>query len=195
MAAKSELLTLLEREAAAEREQILKDGRAQAETLVAQARREAEEHLAATRSRLEAEAKAALVKARSTAQLRAASMVLQAKEQEIARIFASAEAELARFARDPQRYAETLRAFIEEGLRGFEGQAVITVNPADQAIAQELVRARGWNATVQSDASVQGGARISSPDGRFVVTNTVASRLERARPALAAEVARVLWES
>jgi vacuolar-type H+-ATPase subunit E/Vma4 len=194
VATSSELLTLLEREAVAEREQVLDEGRAQADTTRAQARREADEHLTATRSRVEAEAKAALVKAQSTAQLRAAAMVLQAKEEEVARIFAAAEAELARLVDDPQRYPDVLRAFIEEGLREFEGQAVVTVNPADQPVAQELIRTRGWDGTVQADASVRGGARVSTPDGRFVVTNTVSSRLERARPALAAEVAQVLWE-
>jgi vacuolar-type H+-ATPase subunit E/Vma4 len=194
VATSSELLTLLEREAVAEREQVLNDGRAQADITRARARQEADEYLTAARGRLEAEARAALVKAQSTAQLRAASMVLQAKEEEVARVFAAAEAELGRLVNDPQRYPDILRAFIEEGLRGFEGSAVVTVNPADQSIAQELMRARGWDGTVQTDAAVHGGARVSSPDGRFVVTNTVSSRLERARPALAAEVAQVLWE-
>ncbi|MGQ0571983.1 MAG: V-type ATP synthase subunit E family protein [Armatimonadota bacterium] len=41
---------------------------------------------------------------------------------------------------------------------------------------------------------MQGGVRVASPNGRFVVTNTLTSRLERARPALAAEVAKALWE-
>jgi vacuolar-type H+-ATPase subunit E/Vma4 len=194
VATNSELITLLEREATAEREQILNDARTQADEFRAQARREAEEYLAATRARLEADARAALVKAQSTAQLRAASLVLQAKEQEIARVFTAAEAELAKFARDPQRYPAALRAFIEEGVQGLQGRAVVTVNPADQVLVQDLVRHRGWDATVQTDPAVQGGARISSSDARFVVTNTLASRLERARPALAAEVARALWD-
>jgi vacuolar-type H+-ATPase subunit E/Vma4 len=195
VATSSELITLLEREAEAERGRVLAEARAQAEQMRAAAQREADEHLASARARLEAEAKATLVKAQSTAQLRAASMVLRAKEEEIARVFSAAEAELAKLVRDPQRYPDALRAFIEEGLAGFAERAVVTVNPADQAIAQELARARGWTVTVQADPAVQGGVRVSSPDGRFVVTNTARSRLERARPALAAEVAKTLWES
>jgi vacuolar-type H+-ATPase subunit E/Vma4 len=194
VATSSELVTLLEREAAAEREQILSDARSQADEVRAQAKREADEQLAATRARLEADAKAALVKAQSTAQLRTSSLVLQAKEEEIARAFAAAEVELSKFIRDPQRYPAALRAFIEEGVRGLQGRAVVTVSPADHVLVQDLVRHRGWDVTVQTDPAVQGGARVGSPDGRFVVTNTVASRLERARPALAAEVAKVLWE-
>lgn len=189
----SELITLLEREAAAERAQILDDARAQADGLRAEAKREADESLAATRSRLEAEAKAALVKAQSTAQLRASSLVLQAKEEELARVFAAAEEELAKFVRDPERYPASLRAFIEEGLQEFSGGQVVTVNPADEALAQELVRSRGEGVTIKTDPTVQGGTRISSPDGRLVVTNTVGSRFQRARPTLAAEVANILW--
>jgi vacuolar-type H+-ATPase subunit E/Vma4 len=194
VATSSELITLLEREAQAEREQVQADARAQAEQIRAAAQREADEYLTSARARFEAEAKAALVKAQSTAQLRAASMVLQAKEDEIARIFTAADAELARLVGEPQRYPDVLRAFIEEGLAGFAGRAAVIVNPADQAIAQELARARGWDVTVQTDPAVQGGVRVSSPDGRFVVTNTAKSRLERARPALAADVAKTLWE-
>lgn len=193
-ATNSELVTLLEREATAEREQVLNDARAQAEAIRAGARHEAEAYLAAARVRMEAEARTSLVKAQSTAQLRASSLVLQAKEEEIARVFAGAQAELAAFARDAQRYPAALQAFIEEGLRGLPGGAVVTVNPADQAVAEHLVRTRGWDATVQVDPAVRGGARIASPDGRFTVTNTLESRLERARPALAADLAKLLWE-
>ncbi|MGQ0572494.1 MAG: V-type ATP synthase subunit E [Armatimonadota bacterium] len=194
MAASSELITLLEREAAAEREQVLAEARTQAEAVRADARREADELLVGTRSRLEAEARAALVKAQSTAHLRASSRVLQVKEEEIARVFSAAESELARLASDGQRYPDALRSFVEEALQGVSGAAVVTVNPTDQALVADLVRQRGGDVTVRSDPAVHGGVHVASPDGRFMVTNTLTSRLERARPALAAEVAKALWE-
>lgn len=194
VATSPELVALLEREAAAEREQILNDARAQADAIRADARRAAEEYLSATRGRLEAEGRAALVKAQSTALLRSSALVLQAKEEAINLVFARAHDDLAALARDTQHYPAVLQAFIEESLGGIAGHAVVTVNPADQAAAEALVRTRGWDATVQADPAVWGGAQVSSPGGRFVVTNTLASRLERARPALAAEVAKILWE-
>lgn len=194
MAATSDLITLLEREAAAEREKVLAEARAQAEALRAQARSEAEALIADARARADAEAQAALVRARSAAQLRAQSMVLRAKEEEIARVFARARAELDAFAQDRERYPAALEAFIEECVRDLAGRAVISVNPADLPVAERLVRSRGWDATVQADPAIRGGVRVATPDGRFAVTNTLESRLERARPALAAEVARRLWE-
>lgn len=189
----SELITLLEREGAAEREQVLTEARAQAAAVTTEAKRQADEMLAAHKERLAAEAKAALVKAQSTAQLRAASLVLKVKDEAISTVFSGAEAELSRLVSNGQRYPAALRMFIEEGLRGFPGRALVAVNPADQSIAQALVKERGWEVTIQADPAVQGGARISSPDGRLVVTNTLTSRLDRARPMLAAEVAGVLW--
>ncbi len=194
MAASSELITLLEREATAEREKVLAEARAQAESIRADAQREAAELLTGTRARLEAETRSALVKAQSTTHLRASSMVLQAKEEQIAGVFKAAEAELGRLAGDGQRYPSALRSFVEEAHQGFGGPAVVTVNPADQAMVESLARERGWQVTVRTDPAVQGGVRVASPDGRFMVTNTMASRLERARPALAAQVARALWE-
>jgi len=68
------------------------------------------------------------------------------------------------------------------------------VNPADQTVVAGLIRLAGQDATVRSDQAPQGGVRVSSPDGRLVITNTLTFRLERARPSLAAQVARVLWE-
>ncbi len=193
MATSSELITLLEREAAAEREQILAEARTQAEAIRDAARKEAAAFLDGQRRRVEAEAKSALVKARSTTSLRASSLVLRAKEEEIARVFKAAEAELSRMAGDRQRYPAALRLFVEEALQGSAGPVVVTVNPADQATVESLVRERGGQVTVRTDPAVQGGVRVSSPDGRYVVTNTLASRSERARPALAAQVARTLW--
>jgi len=191
----SELITLLEREAAAERENILAEARAQTDTVVAEARRQAEEMLAAHKERLEAEARAARVRAQSTAHLRASSKVLQAKDEEIAQVFARAEAELARIPGDGQRYPAILRAFIDEGLGGLERAGVVTVNPADQSAAQALLKERGSAVNVRTDPAIVGGVKVTSPDGRFVLTNTLASRLERARPIVAADVARALWES
>lgn len=190
----SELVALLEREATAEREQVLSEARAQAEATCAAARRQAEEIVAAAGARFEADAKVAMVKAQSTAQLRAASLVLQAKEDEIGRVFARAEAELAKLPGDAQRYPAALRAFVEEALGSVTGHAIVTVNPSDEQVVQGLARVRGWDAEVRGDPSVRGGARVATPDGRFVVTNTLTSRLARARPGLVAEVAKRLWE-
>ncbi len=189
----SELITLLEREAAAEREQVLAEARAQAASLAVEAQRQADETLAAHTEQRAAETKAALVKAQSTAQLRAAALVLRAKEEAIAAVFAGVEAELAKLVGNGQRYPAALRLFIEEALQGFSGRAIISVNPADQPVVQAMVKERGWDVALQADPSVQGGARIASPDGRLIVTNTLSSRLDRARPVLSAEVARVLW--
>lgn len=191
----SDLITLLEREAAAERDGVLAEARAQAATLTADAQRQADEMLAAHKARLEAETRGALVKAQSTAHLRAAALVLRAKADAIAAVFADAQTELARLVHDGQRYPAALRHFIAEAVEGFPAGAIVSVNPADQPVAEALVKERGWNVTVRGDPEVQGGVRVALPDGRLVVTNTLASRLDRARPILVAELARVLWPS
>jgi V/A-type H+-transporting ATPase subunit E len=190
----SELIALLEREAQAEREKILADARARAEAIVAEARQQAAELLDGHRQRLEVAYRAALTRAQSTAQLRATALVLRAKEEEIGKVFAEAEAELARLARDPAAYPAALETFITEAVGSLGDAAVVTVHPADEPLAQAVVRRHGWPVQVATDPAVTGGVRVASADGRFVVTNTLASRLERARPMLAGEIARLLWE-
>ncbi len=190
----TELVRLLEREAAAERKRVIAEARAEAEAVLSNARTEAEEHLERQRLRLESERSAAAVRARSTANLRHSALVLRAKEEEIARVFARAEAELASFVGDSRRYPSVLRRFLEEGLGTIDGRAVVTVNPADRSVAEALIAEIGREAELRVDPSVKGGVLVATQDGRFVVTNTLASRLARARAALAAEVAEILWE-
>lgn len=190
---KSELVAILEKEAAAEAERVLREARAQAEQIAAAARKEAESVLDAARRSVEAERKAAQTRAQSAAQLRAASLVLQAKDAAIAEVFEKAHAELARVGRDREVYPRLLKALITEASAELSGRLIIEANPADVDAARRAVRELGLDVEVKGSADVSGGVVVSTTDGRFVVENTLASRLERVKPVLATEVANLLW--
>jgi len=189
----SELVAILERESAAEIERILAEARERAAQVTAEARRQAEDQLQAARERAEGERKAALARAGSAAQVRAAALVLRAKDRAIAEVFTRAEAELRRIQQDKARYAAALRALIREAATGLNGRLVVEVHPEDQDLSKRAVRDLGLDADVATSADVSGGVRVFTADRRFVVENTLASRVERVRPVLASEVARLLW--
>ncbi len=193
MTSQSELIAILEKEAAAEIERILADARAEAERLVQEARQQAEAELAAQRARAESEREAVETRARSAAALRASALVLQAKDQALAEVFQRAQAELARLAQDRGRYGALLRGLLREAASAVGGRVVVQVHPKDIELARQAVRDLGLDAEVQAADDVAGGVRVVSGDGRFVVENTLASRVERARAALAPEVAALLW--
>jgi len=48
---------------------------------------------------------------------------------------------------------------------------------------------------VKTGDDISGGVRLISSDGRFVVENTLASRVERVRSLIAPEIASQLWGS
>lgn len=190
----SELVDILEKEASAERERILGEARARAEEIVAQGRHAAESYLDAQRREAEAERTAARTKAESAAQLQAASMVLQEKDQALATILTEAQTELARIPGDKGKWGQILKGLIREGAAGLSGPLVIEVHPDDLQAARQAAKELGLDAEVKASTAITGGARLATPDGRFVVENTLASRLERVRPVLASEVAALLWQ-
>jgi vacuolar-type H+-ATPase subunit E/Vma4 len=189
----SELVAILEKEAAAEIDRVLTDARAQAQQLVSGAETDAAAIRAEAAQRAEADRTTALTRAQSAAQLKAASLVLQTKDRSIAEVFETAHAELARVSHDRAAYPRLLRSLIKEAAAELSGRLVIEANPADADTAGAAAREVGVDAEVKPSAEVSGGVVVSTTDGRFTVQNTLASRLERVKPVLVTEVADLLW--
>lgn len=189
----SELVAMLEKESAAEIARVLADAKARAEQVEAEARAAAQAYLEGQRQRLEAERKAAMAKAQSGAQVHAAALVLRAKDEAVADVFMNAEQALLRLQQDRARYATVLRGLIKEAAEEVSGRIMIEVHPEDRETAVQAMRELGLDAEVRTADDVRGGTRVATPDRRFIVENTLASRIERVRPLLASEVAQLLW--
>jgi len=189
----SELITILEKEAAGEIDRILGEARVQAERMVAEATRQAQEYLAAQRQQLEAERQAAKVRALSAAQVRASALVLQAKDEALHEVLSVAEEELARVQQDKVRYGPILRGLIREASGALSGRMTVEANPKDLDLAKQAVRDLKLDAEVKAADDVSGGVRLIADDSRFIVENTLASRVERVKTLLAPEIATLLW--
>jgi len=189
----SELVAILEKEAASEIDRILGEARAQAERLVAEAKQEAQEYLTAQRQQLEAERKAAEVRALSAAQVRASALVLQAKDEALHEVLSVAEEELARVQQDKVRYGPILRGLIREASGALSGRMTVETNPKDLDLVKQAVRDLKLDAEVKASNDISGGVRLISDDGRFIVENTLTSRVERVKTLLAPEIAALLW--
>ena len=189
----SELITILEKEAAGEIDRILGEARVQAERVVAEATRQAQEYLAAQRQQLEAERQAAEVRALSAAQVRASALVLQAKDEALHEVLSVAEEELARVQQDKVRYGPILRGLIREASGALSGRMTVEANPKDLDLAKQAVRDLKLDAEVKAADDVSGGVRLIADDSRFIVENTLASRVERVKTLLAPEIATLLW--
>lgn len=189
----SELVTILEQEAAAEADRILQEARAQADQIITEAQREADTYMAARRQQLESDRLGSRMRAESGAQVGAAALVLQAKDEAVADVFAKAEAELSKMAQDRTHYAALLRGLIREAAHSLDGRLVVEVHPDDLELARAALRDLKLDAEVKPADEVRAGARLSTDNGRFVVENTLASRIERVKSSVAPEVAALLW--
>lgn len=189
----SDLVTILEQEAAAEIERILTEARAQAEQITSEAERDAQAYLETQRQRLETERQAARIKAESAAALQASALVLQMKDQAIAELFSRAESELELVRTDKVRYPKVLRGLIREAARSLDGRIVVEAQRSDIDAVRQAMRELQLDADVRVAEDVSGGVRLSTADSRFVVENTLSSRIARVRPMLTSEVAALLW--
>ncbi len=189
----SDLLSLLEQEAAAERERVLAEARVQAEEIRAAAEAQARQIVESQRQLQEAALRMSRVRAQGTAHLEAQALLLKEKDRTLAEVFRRAEEALDQVIHDRARYSRILEHLIAEAVQGFAGHVVIEAHPDDVAAVRTAVQRQKVNADVRAADGIRGGVRLLSADGRYVVMNTLASRLERARPTLAAEVARTLW--
>ena len=189
----SELLALLEKEAAAERERILAEAKAKAEEIRATSAAQARELLESQRRQQEAGLRSSRARAQSAAHLAAQALLLETKDQAIGEVFRRAEEALDRVVRDRERYARILEHLVHEGAQSFTGRVVIEAHPDDAAAVRSAVQRQRLDAEVRSADGIRGGVRLVSADGRYIVLNTLTSRLERARPALTSDVAGILW--
>ncbi len=189
----SELLSLLEQEAAAERERILAEARTQAQEIRSAAEAEAQTMVESQRQQQEAALRASRVRAQSTAHLAGQALLLEAKDRALAEVFHRAEEALDQVIRDRTHYERILEQLTSEGTQSFSGRVAIEAHPDDVTAVRSVVGRQRVDAEVRSADDIRGGVRIISADGRYIVLNTLASRLERARPTLTSEVARILW--
>ena len=97
-------------------------------------------------------------------------------------------------ARSSPDYPRILRRLAEEAL-GLVGGSdlVLHVDPRDKILLEKILRDLQRNSEVVADLESAGGLTIASRDGRFLVTNTLESRLSRARELLKGEVFSILY--
>lgn len=178
---------LLEHEAQGEIERIRAEARDRAQQILASARERAEALLESRRRLLETQRQAELVRARSAAELELNAARLTASEQGMAEVYRLVEGHLRDITRLPE-YREILARLIAEARQAIPEAEAVEVNPADVALARELVP----DLPVRENPAIQGGVRVVARGGKSGITNTLAGRLDRLRGELAPQVSRLL---
>jgi len=127
---------------------------------------------------------------------------LEAREEVILKAFEKAKEELEEIPKKPE-YASILEGLVKQACVEIGGGDLeVSVREEDVSIIDDIskiARAVENETKVKTDVSLVGndigspGTVVKTRDGRVEVVNTFATRLERMRPALRSEIARILF--
>jgi V/A-type H+/Na+-transporting ATPase subunit E len=170
----------LRKKAAASVEEIQKHARERARVTEASHIEEAKKSIATERNKLlylsNVEAKELLIRARKTA---------------FEKAFREAEVRLSSLRSDP-KYPGVFEKLLREATGTVKGAFCIHVDPQDADLCKKTLAALGITAEIRTDIKTAGGIVVNLPGDAVVVSNTVESRLERAREKLRAGIYTIL---
>lgn len=180
---------LLEQEAQSEIERIRAEARDRSQMIVAQAQERAQALIESRQRALEAQRQAGIVRARSAADLDLNAARLTASESGMSQVYELVNQQIAEITRVPE-YRDILGRLIYQAREVITDAEAVEVNPAEAALARELVH----DIPVRENPAIRGGVRVVARGGKSGITNTLAGRLERVRGELAPQVSRLLAE-
>lgn len=187
-----DMLRAIEEEGEVRCKEILDNAEAEAAEILKNAKEEAKRVREEYVTRAEATMYGEKIRILSDAKLYVKKQVIQAKEKHIEDAFDSVAGEFEAMRTRPE-YASYFRRLLDETAANAEGDLVISVDRRDEKVARDAVAAAGLDCELRTDISTLGGLKAITADGRIVLTNTIDSRLERAKQFLKPEVATKLF--
>lgn len=188
-----DILQALEDQANADINAVLAEAREHAALIEQQAEAEAAALREGYHRQVEKSASSRASKAINAARLEAKMTVSSARGHALDEAFSAAAGRLEGIRRQPG-YDELFSRLLDEALEGIEGRVDLHVDPSDVDLATAAAAQRGIDAGVLPDLASAGGVVVTAREGRLSRRNSVEDRLERARPYIQADVARVLFE-
>lgn len=176
------------RAAEAESAQLIADAEAQAQTIRARHRARVEPRLAHETANIHNQARLNVLRA-----------LADAREQLLNDAFLQAEMRLGQI-RQSDQYTVIFRALAREAVDALgidvstapESKISVRVDPGDTSLASQVFADFSAPFVIETRPMPMGGLELTTHDGRVIVTNTVAMRLERARKLVRGAVAAIL---
>jgi vacuolar-type H+-ATPase subunit E/Vma4 len=119
--------------------------------------------------------------------------IIKAKNEIFERVFEEAAQNLGS-ARAQPKYREILRTLLREALGDLGSDKVILhIDKKDESLLKEILNELKVSGEIAADLTSAGGLNAYSHDGRFVVFNTLESRLKKAKEIYRPELFSVLF--
>lgn len=187
-----DIFRALDEQADKECEDILATARAQAEAIEADAEEQAAGICTACVEHTESAMQRKAAKRINAARLEGKKKVASVKEAAVSDAFDKAAEKLAS-ARTLPTYPAVFKALVSEAIAGLTGDMVLLVDPADEALARQVLGELGVDAEVKADLTTSGGVAVLTGNGRIMRRNTLEDRLDKVRHSIQSEVAEILF--
>lgn len=161
-----------------ERETLLAQARAEAEHVQQAAHQTGEDRTARTRTALDAELARAEDQTRRRAQAEARITVKTTKDTVVDEVLAEVKSRLADLAAQPQ-FAEMLPLLLGEVLESAAPDVEVHVPPAHEERCRQWVQDHGGGRRVVADSALRDGVAIQDAGPTYRITNTLSARLAK----------------
>jgi len=119
-------------------------------------------------------------------------LLIRVREAAFDNAFHDSEARLAGLRSDP-KYPAVFERLFKEAAGAMGGDAFrVHIDPQDEALCRKVLAALNLTAEICTDLKTAGGMVMSLPDNSIVISNTVESRLLRARELRRIEIHAIL---
>lgn len=190
-----DIISALDAEAGAQRQEIIARAKKQAEQVLSEARGAADALEEEEERRLIGKAQSEEARILRRADRGRRSALAAARESLVSEVMTAAARNLSGLSQTPTYPPVFKQLLVEvwEAAASLDGSRTVLVDAGDKALAADLLSEMSLRAKLESAEIEGGGLVIASADGRHRLVNTLAGRLERARPFLLARVADILW--
>jgi V/A-type H+/Na+-transporting ATPase subunit E len=119
-------------------------------------------------------------------------LLIKVRETAFEQAFFTAEARLKDLRSDPQ-YPAVFNNLLREAVDAMgDGAFIVHVDPRDEALCKKTLAVLSLSSEVRSDITTAGGLVASLPDDSVVISNTIESRLQRAKELKRKEIHAIL---
>ncbi len=158
--------------------------------------REVLQELAQMEETGKASRQAAVQRILSTAEIQSKNMAIAAVEEEVNKIFDSVLEKIAKESGTPE-FKKMLSNLLDETVQVMGRDIVVETNEAALPLLREVVAEKKYGVKVvvsDKPAQIVAGLRATSLDGSMRYDNSVEARLERLKPVLRTEIAKMLMQ-
>jgi len=158
--------------------------------------REVLQELAQMEETGKASRQAAVQRILSTAEIQSKNMAIAAVEEEVNKIFESVLEKIAKESGTPE-FKKVLTKLLDETVQVMGRDIVVETNEAALPLLREVVAEKKYGIKVvvsDKPAKIVAGLRATSLDGSMRYDNSVEARLERLKPVLRTEIAKMLMQ-